>query len=578
MPKFTRSFSFETDEQRRQRELKRFRLDIQARLQPLRQQEADLFQQQAQERLRAMSQRIQATQQATQQRAQERFRVQSERAQEAQGFRQDAAGILEKYKPMFARARERMTSPLAGAAEATKGMADVGQEMLQQGLQRDPLAKVFQGLAYPAETVAAPIAERTTAPLFEETLGRIPGVPDPTARAIGQGVGTALFDPLNAALLLPGVAEGRLGLMGTQQVGRDVARMVAQQAAKEAAEKAALTTTRTAAEELLGTRIVRPGLTKVDRTLNVLKETVGIGVPEERVATPIMRERQRVQRVVENLANRLGLQAGHRVQRAFRPDEAGRIASLPGRPTVQDLAARLPEFELNAEQQKTMQWLRQEFEKYGAAYKEVFGEPIGPRPDIVEGGFYLPRGRAALEGADEPLARVVVGGGRRGTKIGAERHAVFASQAEGIEAGYRYASFAEAAHSFAKTMGDRVLEEHTSNLFKQAIDEAGQLLGETQAARLLRQNPLLKEAVGGLRQRVSGLARSIDNTYRSLKLAGMEERRIFTRLQRLEEQADLKRPTVYDIVASLEKKGVFSMVTKKKKRYFWIPTTTPTAG
>ena len=264
---------------------------------------------------------------------------------------------------------------------------------------------------------------------------------------------------------------------------------------------------------------------------------MGIGVPEERVATPIMRERQRVQRVVENLANRLGLQAGHRVQRAFRPDEAGRIASLPGRPTVQDLAARLPEFELNAEQQKTMQWLRQEFEKYGAAYKEVFGEPIGPRPDIVEGGFYLPRGRAAMEGADEPLARVVVGGGRRGTKIGAERHAVFASQAEGIEAGYRYASFAEAAHSFAKTMGDRVLEEHTSNLFKQAIDEAGQLLGETQAARLLRQNPLLKEAVGGLRQRVSGLARRIDNTYRSLKLAGMEERRIFTRLQRLEEQA-----------------------------------------
>src|SRR3989338_6957290 len=39
-------------------------------------------------------------------------------------------------------------------------------------------------------------------------------------------------------------------------------------------------------------------------------------------------------------------------------------------------------------------------------------------------------------------------------------------------------------------------------------------------------------------------------------------------IQRLAEQADLKRPTVYDIVASLEKKGVFSMVTKKKKRYF----------
>lgn len=52
----------------------------------------------------------------------------------------------------------------------------------------------------------------------------------------------------------------------------------------------------------------------------------------------------------------------------------------------------------------------------------------------------------------------------------------------------------------------------------------------------------------------------------SVYLAGIELGE--ATIQQLAEQADLKRPTVYDIVESLEKKGVFSMVTKKKKRYF----------
>lgn len=201
-----------------------------------------------------------------------------------------------------------------------------------------------------------------------------------------------------------------------------------------------------------------------------------------RAVRAVMRARERLKPVVESQANITAAKVQAVVSRTFKTDSHGRITDIVGAPTVQDLAARLPEFAplLTPRQLEAMELLR----RVMAPWEKVRIQrgDTGSRLDIVEGGFYLPRGRADIEGADAPLAS---GGRRRGGKPGSERHADYRSMVEGIEDGKRYAPLAEAVESMALEQGRYTVDRHIADSLKTVRDpETGNLIGSTPADRM----------------------------------------------------------------------------------------------
>ncbi|MGE3705131.1 MAG: ParB N-terminal domain-containing protein, partial [Vicinamibacterales bacterium] len=221
---------------------------------------------------------------------------------------------------------------------------------------------------------------------------------------------------------------------------------------------------------------------RLQTIVDTMKSTLGM-TPDDTVAAPAMRARERLKPVVESQANRLAAVADNIANTAFRRDADGRIQDIVGNPTVQHLAARLPEYEpfMTTAQKAAMARLRAEVEPYRRLLAEA-GVEYGSRADVMEGGFYLPRGRADLEGADAPVGRR--GGGRAGSKQGFQKGAEFETMLAGIDAGYEYAPFAEAMRSYAEQAGRAAVDKHVADYFKSLVarnasDFEGRLAGES---------------------------------------------------------------------------------------------------
>ncbi|HXH05371.1 MAG TPA: hypothetical protein VNI83_02155 [Vicinamibacterales bacterium] len=285
-----------------------------------------------------------------------------------------------------------------------------------------------------------------------------------------------------------------------------------------------------ALRRLLGGELpAAPMLTAQDKLLNTLKRTIGFGVEEDALATTVMRHRADLKRTADHLANRLAAVTGRRVRQAFKFDEAGRITSIPGAPTIQDLAARLPQFDqyLDDAQRSVLRELRDEMQFYRDALAEQ-GIEIGSRPDVMEGGFYLPRGNALEEGADAPI-KVFAGGGRAGARKGFEKTAVFGSMVEGIEQGFKYAPFEDAIRGYARDAANRAIDAYTANVLKNATDEAGELIAKSPGDRLEEIAPGLKARAEGLRNKISGRLQTLVRQ----STRGMSENAATARLKRL---------------------------------------------
>src|SRR3990167_11368252 len=163
--------------------------------------------------------------------------------------------------------------------------------------------------------------------------------------------------------------------------------------------------------------------------LNIAKRTLHVGIEDSEITKPALNARARIKRIGESLGNAVGLKAGSEAKSAFPDrDKFGRITSLAGidprintAPTVQDVAARLPLFQkaLSPKQQAYMAELKTAVEPFKVAMEKQ-GIEVHTRKDIMQGGFYIPRDRAELEGA-KTVTRVGAGVGRRGGKIGAEQ-------------------------------------------------------------------------------------------------------------------------------------------------------------
>ncbi|MGE3463907.1 MAG: hypothetical protein AB7I04_18515 [Pseudomonadales bacterium] len=234
------------------------------------------------------------------------------------------------------------------------------------------------------------------------------------------------------------------------------------------------------------------GLNRWDRATNVLKDTLGLTkYKEHELVTPMMRARKRMKAVADSQAARFGSLWGARATEVFERDAKGRITTLPGTPTIQDLAASLPRYEalLTPPQQTFMAELRSETGKFYDLLQAAHIDIGEFRKDVVEGGgFYLPRGKAEAEalGALEPTYASGLNRGAN-TKRGFEKEASFPSMAGpdgGIEAGYRYSDFGDALQGYARDAGRRSIDTATSDYLKSLRWEDGQPVGLSYADRI----------------------------------------------------------------------------------------------
>uniref|UniRef100_A0A6H1ZL88 Uncharacterized protein n=1 Tax=viral metagenome TaxID=1070528 RepID=A0A6H1ZL88_9ZZZZ len=274
---------------------------------------------------------------------------------------------------------------------------------------------------------------------------------------------------------------------------------------------------------IIGLRTINQGLTKTEvagnflkRMVNAVGRTLGMSqmIEADPIANAAMRERDRVLVTVESQANILGTKWATELERVFKFDKQGRITNLAGvdtdivgAPTIQDVAARLPNYidALTKEQVDVLRGLREAIAPYRQLLEEQ-GIEIPYRLDVMQGGFYLPRGRAALEGADQPIK---IGGGRRGVRKGFERPAFFGSQAAGIEEGYEYSEIRQTLTSYSYDAGTRATNTYIANYFKTLNDETGQLIGETTKMRMLRQNPEIAKVVDEIKDNLNKLKSNI---------------------------------------------------------------------
>lgn len=277
-------------------------------------------------------------------------------------------------------------------------------------------------------------------------------------------------------------------------------------------------------ERLYGAQPIELGLTKGEEVGNHVKGMLGIGVKANEIATPALKERKRLRQNASSLANVIGTQVRTEIDKVFKfADDGLRIEGFEGavpagpvrageprilaKPTLQDVAARYPLYEplLDDTQRAFMENLRDSLKPFKAVLQEQ-GIELHSRQDVMEGGFYLPRGSALNEAGAELPSAVRAGGGRAGSKQGFERAARFDSMAEGIEKGYVYPHPGEAVQDYLKDVGNRAIDAHTANYFKTVRDPVtGELLGELPSARILRQNPKLARDVQALQRRLEGL-------------------------------------------------------------------------
>lgn len=199
-------------------------------------------------------------------------------------------------------------------------------------------------------------------------------------------------------------------------------------------------------------------------------------------------------------------------KKAFEQDSNGRLTGLPGMPTLQDVAAKLPLYEklLTAPQKAILNALKETIEPWADLMRE-HGIEFGTREDIMPGGFYLPRQRTILE-SDSGLKA----GGGRGGGSSATKHASFNTMVEGIEAGHKYLPIDEAFHNFVKQSADDVIDSRVASYFKSLTDEDGNPIAMTAAKRVA---PELRAKMDGLRKGIRNLTGQVNSAARNAGIA-----------------------------------------------------------
>lgn len=357
-----------------------------------------------------------------------------------------------------------------------------------------------------------------------------------------------------------------------------------------------------AAGGVMGLRQASQGLPAYERIANRFRAVVGMAQTND-LATPIMQERKRIKEVARNQAAVIGAEAGARVRQAFKLDKQGLVQGLddvnfPNGMTVQDAAARMPTVwdNMTPEQQATMRWLQESLAPYRQLWDDVQAEAgalvdrnaktLNSRADVMDGGFYIPRGSADIAGMDEPVKVRVLGG--TGAGKGFQRAATFDSAAEGIANGYEYATVEDAIRSYVRNIGDDIANRATANTLLELTDDTGARLAQSAADRV---DPQLRGAVQSLagqigQRRITALSRRVRGAAqgaeagradrmaeRADKLAENAEKRLWQRVTK--ESPDtviasaerellvLRREASKDLTAATKRRGVSNATATK---------------
>ena len=300
---------------------------------------------------------------------------------------------------------------------------------------------------------------------------------------------------------------------------------------------------------LLGVEQIQPGLTRGENLMNIFRRPlVGITdwVLDDELATPLMKARAITNNRIQNLSNALsqkyhalvndafeinnknqvilgkdqllfetgglrGIDPALSIPRTWKEHRKGVFTVTPAKtflPTIQDIAARLPIYRphLSDEQLDVLRQLQDDLKPYATLLDEV-GVERGIRSDIMEGGFYIPRGRAIREGGLNTPVKVPrvkpKGEGPRGP----EEIERFTSMGEGIDEGYEYAAIGEVLEDYAIYTGERSFNIHAGNYLKGLRDADGRLIVLTPAMQVDNE----------LRNLINKLRRNIKSSQNTIK-------------------------------------------------------------
>lgn len=237
--------------------------------------------------------------------------------------------------------------------------------------------------------------------------------------------------------------------------------------------------------------------------------------PMDAIVRAVEEAKPRIQAVATTQAEQLMRE----INAAFRfgkNDLIMGLASAPKGITLQDLAARLPQHIDNlSDAQKAMmaklsEWSMQQAESFRMAGKE-----FGQRADIMEGGFYLPRGKAGMDASDfdQPIRHINLGSPRGG--FSELKGARLDSMADWIEKGYRYAPLKESLFHLSVSANTARLYTAIGDFAKTAVDEFGNPI-----AKIARLDPE-SAAVKNYRDSVKELAQIRGRLQTALRRAGV---------------------------------------------------------
>ena len=234
---------------------------------------------------------------------------------------------------------------------------------------------------------------------------------------------------------------------------------------------------------------VKVGLTRKEKILNSFADIVpGMISSKHELGLRVMDSRAAAISNAESLAASTSAELDVAVKNVFDVAPNGTVPSIPNLntelglpPTIADIAANYPQYSkwLNDDQKAAMELIRGKLAPVRDSLEEM-GVEISERIDIVEGGFYIPRGRAFQDIEEE----VVTGGVRKKGGPKSQKTAKFETESAGIEKGYEYVPFNESINSYIREAGRHVGDRHAMKIFKEAVDEDGVLLGSTYLARL----------------------------------------------------------------------------------------------
>lgn len=205
----------------------------------------------------------------------------------------------------------------------------------------------------------------------------------------------------------------------------------------------------------------RPSRTPVKTKIgNAIKNRVFLGqYSDDPRVLPIARDYAEGKARVASQANVFAEAVDARLRSVFDMDEAGRVRGLPylddaggvmgDGPDIQQIAAVLPLYRplLSEPQLAALDYADRAVREIGSVRSALDMNPLIPARGVMEGGFYLPRGKSTR--GVEDIGPLPFHGGKPGGVVSTEKPRKFETKLEGEVAGREYVPFAEALRNYA---------------------------------------------------------------------------------------------------------------------------------